>query len=85
MNGNPMAGGNVTFHQALYAWAPPCPPHGRCAQSELLATQISSATSAIDGSVTFIPASLFGTPTSLIGLAATGNSSTATITIEQHP
>jgi hypothetical protein len=85
MNGNPMAGGNVTFHQALYAWAPPCPPHGRCAQSELLATQISNATSAIDGSVTFIPASLFGTPTSLIGLAATGNSSTATITIEQHP
>jgi hypothetical protein len=85
MNGNPMAGGNVTLHQALYAWAPPCPPHGRCAQSELLATQTSSATSAIDGSVTFIPASLFGAPTNTIGLAASGNSSTLTIAIEQHP
>ncbi|HWG19525.1 MAG TPA: IPT/TIG domain-containing protein [Terracidiphilus sp.] len=36
MDGNPMAGGAVTFHQSVYAWAPPCPPHGRCAQSQLL-------------------------------------------------
>ncbi len=30
MNGNPMAGGAVTLYQSLYAWTPPCPPHGRC-------------------------------------------------------
>lgn len=85
MNGNPMAGGTVTLYQALYAWAPPCPPHGRCAQPPLLATQTSTATSSLDGSVVFIPAALPGTPTSLIGLAVTGNSSTLTIRIEQHP
>ena len=39
MDGNPMAGGMVTLYQALYAWAPPCPPHGRCAQQELLGYQ----------------------------------------------
>jgi hypothetical protein len=31
MDGNPMAGGTVALYQALYAWAPPCPAHGRCA------------------------------------------------------
>jgi hypothetical protein len=85
MNGNPMAGGTVTLYQALYAWAPPCPPHGRCAASELLASQTSTATSAIDGTVTFTPASLPGMPTNLVGLAATGNTSTLGVSIEEHP
>jgi len=85
MNGNPMAGGTVTFYQALYAWTPPCPPHGRCAQSQLLATQTSTATSTLDGSVSFVPASIPGVPTRLNGLAVTGNSSTLTVVIEQHP
>ena len=85
MNGNPMAGGSVTFYQAVYAWAPPCTPHGRCAQSTLLATQTSTATSVLDGSVSFIPASIPGTPTSLLGLAVTGNSSALRVSIEQHP
>jgi hypothetical protein len=85
MNGNPMAGGTVTLYQAVYAWAPPCPPHGRCAQPELLATQTSTAISALDGSVSFSPATIPGVPTNVIGLAATGNSSTLNIAIEQHP
>ncbi len=85
MNGNPMAGGTVTLYQSLYAWAPPCPPHGRCASSELLATSASSAVSAVDGTVTFTSASLPGIPTSLVGVAATGNSSILSIAIEQHP
>ncbi len=85
MNGNPMAGGTVTLYQALYAWAPPCPPHGRCGSSELLATQTGSAISGIDGIVVFSPASLPGVSTTLIGLAATGNSSTLSVAIEQHP
>lgn len=85
MNGTPMAAGNVTLYQALYAWAPPCSAHGRCAQPQLLATQTSSATSALDGSVSFVPASLPGVPTNLVGLAVTGTSSTLTINIEQHP
>ena len=37
MNGNPMAGGTVTLYQSVYAWAPPCPARGRCAQPQLLA------------------------------------------------
>ncbi len=85
MNGNPMAGGIVTLDQSLYAWSPPCPPHGRCAESQLLAHQTSAAVSTIDGTVSFAPASLPGVPTKLIGLAASGTSSTVSIAVEQHP
>ena len=85
MNGNPMAAGTVTLYQALYAWAPPCAPHGRCAQSQLLASQTSTATSALDGSVTFIPASLPGVATNLVGLATSGYTSTLSVAIERHP
>jgi hypothetical protein len=85
MDGNPMAAAVVSLSQALYAWAPPCPPHGRCAQSELLTTQSSTAVSALDGTVTFTPASLAGVATEMTGLAATGSSSSLTVTVEQHP
>lgn len=85
MDGNAMAGGTVTLYQAVYAWAPPCPPHGRCAAAQLLATQSSTATSALDGSVSFAPASLPGVASTVVGLAATGNSSTMSVAIEQHP
>jgi len=85
MNGNPMAGGTVTFYQAIYAWTPPCPPHGRCAAAPLLATQISTAASALDGTVTFVPATIPGVATTLSGVAVTGNSSTLSVSIEQHP
>ena len=84
MDGNPMAGGTVALYQALYAWAPPCSPNGLPARA-LLATQTSTATSAIDGTVTFIPATLPGVATNLLGLAASGNTSTLNISIEQHP
>jgi hypothetical protein len=85
MDGNPMAGGMVTLYQALYAWAPPCPAHGRCAQAELLATQAATATSALDGTVTFAPASLPGVATNMLGLAVTGNTGSVNIAVEQHP
>jgi hypothetical protein len=84
-SGNPMAGAQVTLSQAVYAWAPPCPPHGRCAQAELLADQTASATSALDGTVTFAPASIAGVATNIVGIAATGNTSTVGINLEQHP
>ena len=85
MNGNPMAGGTVTLYQALYAWAPPCPPRGRCTQSQLLAAQTSTATSGLDGSVNFVPASILGVATNLAGIAVTGNTGSLSIKIEQHP
>ena len=85
MNGNPMAGGTVTLYEALYAWSPPCAPHGRCQQAPLLASQTSVASSAVDGTVTFTPVSIPGVPTNLIGLAATGNTSSLSIAVEQHP
>ncbi len=85
VDGNPMAGATVTFYQSVYAWAPPCPPHGRCDQAQLLATQSSTATSAIDGTVTFSPAGIPGVATNTVGVAATGNTSTANVTIETHP
>lgn len=84
-NGNPVAAGSVSFYQALYAWAPPCPTHGGCAATELLATQVSTSASAVDGTVIFAPASLPGVPTNLNGVAATGNTSAINIAIEQHP
>jgi hypothetical protein len=85
MDGNPMAGGTVALYQALYAWAPPCPAHGRCAQSELLATQSATATSAVDGSVTFSPAVLPGVATDLLGLAVTGDTGSVNVAIVQGP
>ena len=84
-DGNPMAGGSVALYQALYAWTPPCAPHGVCPPSTLLATQAATATSALDGTVAFTPATLPGVPTNLLGLAASGNTSTINIAIEQHP
>jgi len=85
MNGNPLAGGTVTLYQSLYAWSPPCPARGRCIQSQLLSTEASVAVSAVDGTVSFIPASLPGTATNLLGIASTGNNGTLGIAIEQHP
>ena len=85
MDGNPMAGGNVALYQALYAWAPPCAEHAVCPPSNLLATQAAIATSAIDGTVVFSPASLPGVATSLLGLAASGNTATINVAVEQHP
>ena len=85
MNGNPMAGGSVTLYQALYAWTPPCAPHGICAPAPLLATQAATAISALDGSVTFTPASHPGVATNLRAIAVSGNTATVNIAIEQHP
>jgi len=85
MDGNPMAGGTVALYQALYAWSPPCSPHTVCEQGALLATQAATATSAIDGSVTFLPVSLPGVATNLLGLATSGYRATVNIAVEQHP
>jgi hypothetical protein len=85
MDGNPMAGATVTLYQALYAWAPPCTGRGRCAASVLLSSANSAATSALDGSVSFTPASLSGVATKLTALAVTGNTASVKIAIEQHP
>ena len=85
MNGNAMAGGAVALYQALYAWSPPCPPHGRCAASQLLSAQQSSAVSAIDGTVIFTPASLAGTATVLKAIATAGSASMVKVVVERHP
>jgi hypothetical protein len=85
MDGNPMANGTVSFYQALYAWTPPCEPHAICAQGVLLATEAATATSAIDGTVSFSPVSMNGVATELAGVAATGNTSTVGVAIEQGP
>ncbi len=84
MDGNPMAAGTVTLNEALYAWAPPCPPIGRCAQVELLSKKTVSATSALDGTVSFTPLTITGVSTRLVGVAATGNLSTVPVAIEQY-
>jgi hypothetical protein len=85
MNSNPMAGGTVSLYQALYAWSPPCAPHAVCTQGALLAVQSAAAISAVDGTVTFTPASMPGVATNLFGIAASGNTSTVGVAIEQHP
>lgn len=83
MNGNPMTGGTVALYQALYSWSPPCGPHTVCTQGALLAAQAASAASAIDGVVTFAPLTLPGTPSNLVGLAASSGAATISLTIEQ--
>ncbi|MGB6728886.1 MAG: IPT/TIG domain-containing protein [Terracidiphilus sp.] len=83
MDGNPMANGTVSFYQALYAWTPPCGAHAVCSQGVLLASQTATATSAIDGSVSFVPALMPGVATNLVGIAATGNTGTVGVGIEE--
>jgi hypothetical protein len=85
MDGNQMAGGTVALYQALYAWTPPCSPNVVCRQGALLATQVSTGTTAVDGSVTFAPVTLPGVATNLMGLAVSGNTSVVSVGIEQHP
>ena len=85
MDGNPMAGGAVTLYQAIYAWTPPCGLHGPCVMGTLLATQAATATSALDGTVTFTPASLPGVATNMLALAVTGNAGSVNLAVEQHP
>jgi hypothetical protein len=85
MNGNPMAGGTVSLHQALYAWAPPCNPHVVCPKGVLLSSQSATATSAIDGLVTFTPATTPGIATNLEAIAVTGDTAVLPIEIERHP
>lgn len=85
MDGNPMAGGTVALYQALYAWSPPCGPHTVCTLGALLATQAATASSAVDGTVTFIPVSLPGVATNMEGLAVSGAAATVPVTIEQSP
>jgi hypothetical protein len=50
-----------------------------------LASQAATATSAVDGTVTFVPAAISGVATNLVGVAASGNTATISIAIEQHP
>jgi hypothetical protein len=83
--GNPMAAGTVSLYQALYAWAPACGPHSACPPAKLLATQTATATTALDGTVSFTPATLPGVATDMLGVAASGNNSTLNVTLEQHP
>lgn len=85
MNGHAMAGGTVTVTQSLYAWTPPCPAHGRCASPQLLATQTTTAVSALDGSISVTPLSIAGVATNLVGVAATGNAGKLGFTVEMHP
>ncbi len=85
MDGVPMGGGTVAVFEALYAWSPPCPTHGRCAQAPLLEKQSVTLTSALDGTVSFLPLSIPGVATNLTAVAATGDTSTLTIAVEQHP
>jgi hypothetical protein len=85
MDGNPMANGSVSFYQALYAWTPPCEPHAVCAPGVLLASQTATTTTSIDGSVSLAPMSMPGVATELVGIAATGNTATVGVAIQQGP
>ena len=85
MDGYPLVAATVTVHEALYAWTPACPPHGRCAQPKLLATQALTLTAGLDGSVTFTPLGQAGVATNLVGVAATGNASSLSFAVEMHP
>ena len=85
MDGVVMPGGTVEIYEALYAWSPPCPTHGRCAQAPLIQKQTLTLTSALDGTVSFLPLSIPGVATNLAVVAATGNTSTLNIAVEEHP
>ena len=66
--GNPVAGASVSYFQTVYAWAPDCPAHGVCAQPEMLAQAAAqTAVSAVDGTISFQPATRTATATTTLG------------------
>lgn len=85
MDGNQMAGATVNFYQTLYAWTPPCQLHQACTPGEMLAQNVTTATSGLDGSVAFTPLTMPGTATDLAGEVVTGNSATLNVVVEQTP
>ena len=85
MDGNPMAGGTVALYQALYAWTPPCAAAhrlhpGRPARSPIRHRRLRPRRHRL-----LHPRLLPGVPTNLLGLAASGNTATAQIAIQQQP
>lgn len=82
--GNPVAGADVTFAEALYSWTEPCAIQGGCAPAPVLAQQTVPATSAIDGSVTLTPLSANGLAARLLVTAATGDA-VVNIELDAHP
>jgi hypothetical protein len=85
MNGNAMTGGTVSLYQVLYAVAAPCNPHLVCPPGVLLSTQSATATSTIEGLVTFSPLTMPGVATNLQAIAVTGDTAVLPIKIERHP
>jgi hypothetical protein len=85
MDGNPMAGGTVALYQALYAWTPPCSP------KRGLSARGVAGDASLHGHFRcrrlghLRARSLPGVATNLMGLAASGNTSTVNVSIEQHP
>jgi hypothetical protein len=56
--GHPVGGGTVTVHQTVDQAQMPCPARGACPAAAQLASSLSSAVSAIDGTVTIAPLSV---------------------------
>ncbi|MDI3255475.1 MAG: hypothetical protein QJR10_11930 [Bacillota bacterium] len=83
--GHPMAAAIVTFYETLVQWTPDCPAQGRCPSAPTLATQAVQASSGADGLVTLVPVTGNGVPTRLYVTAATGNATSLSFEIEQHP
>jgi hypothetical protein len=77
MDGNPMAGGSVASTRRSTPGRRPAPRTASARLRTLLATQAATATSALDGTVSLLPATLPGVATNLIGLTRILNSSSA--------
>ena len=84
-SGNALAGATVSITQALYAWAPECPVHGRCDVPPLLSIERSNLVSASDGTISVTPIISSGNATTLQGVAAIGNAGLVQFVIDTHP
>lgn len=86
--GHPVAGAEVTLHQTVEPWLPPCPDAGRCPIPPVYATSTTTLVSGLDGTVTFSPLELpgrSGQPGVTNIVAATGTQGFLSFVLEREP
>jgi hypothetical protein len=83
--GHPVAAAPVNIYQTATALDAVCPARGRCPAAAVLASQATVATSALDGTVTFVPLSVPGAAAQTEIAVSAGSAAFATATLTSQP
>ena len=81
--GNPVPGVAVSISQTVTAWAPPCPPTGRCPQPAVFARSSATLTTDAAGQASITPLEVAGSEITHL-LATTPNGGYIQSTLQKH-